>query len=148
MNMSWPKICVAAAIIVFVLGIIMIESPMADDFELSDTWILTEEFRGCGDNRTETITAEITQKGNSVTIVLKERDRTVIGKIYNNEILCAGIRKVTQAHGAIAERSQEIRDYRLKISEDGNTLTGKSKWFFKTSDFSCNGVSNLTYKRK
>ena len=146
--MSWSKISVAAAIIIFVLGIIFIESSVAEDFELSDTWILTEEFRGCGDNRTETFTAEITQKGDSVTIMLKERDSTVIGKIYNNEILCAGIRKVTQAQGAIAERTQDIRDYRLKISEDGNTLTGKSEWFFKTSDFSCDGVSNLTYKRK
>ena len=146
--MSWFKICVGAAIIVFVIGIAVIDSSIAEDSDLSGTWILTEAVTGCGDNRTETLTAEITQKGDSVTIIVNERDRTVIGKIYNNEILCAGIRKVMKAEGAIAERTQDIRNYRLKISEDGNTLTGKSEWFFKTSDFSCDGVSALTYKRK
>jgi hypothetical protein len=53
-----------------------------------------------------------------------------------------------QAEGSLAERTHDTRDYRLKISEDANTLTGISKWFFKTSNFSCDGVSNLTYKRK
>ena len=146
--MSWSKICVGAALIVFLIGITVIDISVAGDFDLSGTWMLTESTTGCGDNRTETFTADITQKGDSVTLIIKERESTVVGKIYNNEILCARIKKVTQAKGAIAERIHEVRDYRLKISEDGNTLTGKSEWFFKTSDFSCDGVSNLTYKRK
>jgi len=146
--MFWLKICAGAAIIIFVIGIAVIDNSMAGDLDLSGTWILTETVSGCGDNRTEAFIAEITQKGDSVTLIIKERDSTVIGKIYSNEILCSGTKKVMQAEGSLAERTHDIRDYRLKVSEDTNTLTGKSKWFFSSSNFSCDGVSDLSFKRK
>ena len=146
--MSWFKICAGAAILVFIVGIAVIDRSIAGDFDLSGTWILTETTTGCGDHRTETWTAEIMQKGDSVTLIIKERDSTVVGKIYNDEILCAGIKKVMQAKGSLPKRTNDIRDYRLKISEDANTLTGKSKWHYSTTHFSCDGVSDLTFKRK
>lgn len=146
--MHWSKICAGVGIIFLVIGIAVIDISIAGDFDLSGTWILTESTSGCGDHRTETLTADITQKGDSVTLIVKERDSTMVGKIYNNEIICAGIKKVMQAKGSLPERTHDIRDYRLKISEDANTLTGKSKWHYSTSYFSCDGVSDLTYKRE
>jgi len=113
--------------------------------DLSGTWILTEDRRGCGDQKI-TSTVEITQRDDAVTIVNSEGN-TTIGKMYNNVILFAGIEKLS-SEGAVA-RSMEIHDHTLKLSEDASTLTGKVKWILKSATTgNCDGITNLAYRRK
>jgi len=113
--------------------------------DLSGTWILTEDRRGCGDQKI-TSTVEITQRDDAVTIVNSEGN-TTIGKMYNNVILFAGIEKLS-SEGAVA-RSMEIHDHTLKLSEDASTLTGKVKWILKNATTgNCDGITNLAYRRK
>ena len=113
--------------------------------DLSGTWILTEDRKGCGDQKI-TSTVEITQKGDAVTIVNSEGNMT-IGRMYNNTILFAGIEKLS-SEGAVAS-SIEIHDHTLKLSEDESTLTGKVKWILKNATSgNCDGITNLAYKRK
>jgi hypothetical protein len=113
--------------------------------DLSGTWILTENRKGCGDQKI-TSTVEINQKGDSVTVVNSEGNMT-IGRIYGNTILFAGIEKVS-SEGAVAS-SIEIHDHTLRISEDATALTGKVKWILKNATSgNCDGITTLTYKRK
>jgi hypothetical protein len=113
--------------------------------DLSGTWILTEDRKGCGDQKI-TSTVEINQKGDSVTIVNSEGNMT-IGKIYSNTILFAGIEKVS-SEGAVAS-SIEIHDHTLKISDGAKTLTGKVKWILKNATSgNCDGITTLTYTRE
>ena len=114
-------------------------------FDLSGTWILTEDMRGCG-GTTNTSIVEIIQKGDTVTIVNSENNK-MLGKIYSDAILIAGITRLT-SEGGIAKQI-ENRDHTLKISEDANILTGKVEFTLKSAvSGNCDGITNLIYKRK
>jgi len=114
-------------------------------FDLSGTWILTENKSGCG-GQTSTSTVEIIQKGDTVTIVNSE-DNKMLGKRYNDTILIAGIKTLSSEGGMPI--STETHDHSLKISEDANTLTGKVKFTLQSaSTGNCDGITILAYKRK
>ena len=114
-------------------------------FDLSGTWILTEDMRGCG-GTTNTSIVEIMQKGDTVTIVNSENNK-MLGKIYSDAILIAGITRLT-SEGGVAKQI-ENRDHTLKISEDANILTGKVEFTLKSATSgNCDGITNLIYKRK
>ena len=114
-------------------------------FDLSGTWILTEDMRGCG-GTTNTSIVEIIQKGDTVTIVNSENNK-MLGKIYSDAILIAGITRLT-SEGGVAKQI-ENRDHTLKISEDANILTGKVEFTLKSATSgNCDGITNLIYKRK
>ena len=112
---------------------------------LSGTWILTEDKGGCG-GHTSTSTVEIIQKGDMVKIVISE-DNKMLGKIYSDSILIAGIKTLSSEGGMPI--STETHDHSLKISEDANTLTGKVKFTSESaSRGNCDGITILDYKRK
>ena len=114
-------------------------------FDLSGTWILAEDMRGCG-GTTNTSIVEIIQKGDTVTIVNSENNK-MLGKIYSDAILIAGITRLT-SEGGVAKQI-ENRDHTLKISEDANILTGKVEFTLKSATSgNCDGITNLIYKRK
>ena len=114
-------------------------------FDLSGTWILTEDKGGCG-GHTSTSTVEIIQKGDMVTIVISEDNKT-IGRIYSDSILLAAIRILSSEGGVPI--SIETHDHNLKISEDANILSGKAKFTLEgASSGNCAGITNLIYKRK
>jgi len=114
-------------------------------FDLSGTWILTEDKKGCG-GQTSTSNVEIIQEGDMVTIVSSEDNKT-LGKIYSDTIVIAGI-KTLSSEGGIPI-STETQDHSLKISEDANTLTGKVKFTSESaSRGNCDGITVLAYKRK
>ena len=117
----------------------------AKAFDLSGTWILTEDMRGCG-GTTSNSTVEIIQKGDTVTIVNSENNK-MLGKIYSDAILIAGITRLG-SEGGVAKHI-ETRDHTLKISEDANVLTGKVEFTLKSATSgNCDGITNLIYKRK
>ena len=121
------------------------EVSKAKALDLSGTWILTEDIRGCG-GTTTTSTVEIIQKGDTVTIVDSENNK-MLGRIYSDAILIAGITTLSSEAGVA--KHTEIRDHTLKISEDVNTLTGKVKFTLKSATSgNCDGITNLIYKRK
>jgi predicted NodU family carbamoyl transferase len=114
-------------------------------FDLSGTWILTEDMKGCG-GKTNTSTVEIIQKGDIVTIVNSEDNKT-LGKIYSDTIVIAGIKTLSSEGGVPI--STEAHDHHLKISADANTLTGKVKFTLESaSRGNCDGITILDYKRK
>lgn len=121
------------------------EVSKAKALDLSGTWILTEDMRGCG-GTTTTSTVEIIQKGDTVTIVDNENNK-MLGRIYSDAILIAGITTLSSEAGVA--KHTEIRDHTLKISEDVNILTGKVKFTLKSATSgNCDGITNLIYKRK
>jgi predicted NodU family carbamoyl transferase len=114
-------------------------------FDLSGTWILTEDMKGCGGQK-NTSTVEIIQKGDTVTIVNKE-DKKTLGKIYSDTVVIAGIKTLSSEGGVPI--TTETHDHHLKISEDANTLTGKVKFTLESaSRGNCDGITILEYKRK
>ena len=114
-------------------------------FDLSGTWILTEDKKGCGGQKS-TSTVEIIQKGDTVTIV-HSKDNKTIGKIYSDTIRIAGFRTLS-SEGKVPI-STETHDHSLKIGEDANTLKGKVKFTLQgASSGNCDGVTILDYKRK
>jgi hypothetical protein len=121
------------------------EVSKAKAFDLSGTWILTEDMRGCG-GTTTTSTVEIIHKGDTVTIVDSENNK-MLGKIYSHAILIAGITTLS-SEGGVAKQI-ETRDHTLKISEDANILTGKVQFTLNSaSSGNCDGITKLVYKRK
>ena len=114
-------------------------------FDLSGNWILTEDKKGCGGQKS-TSTVEIIQKGDTVTIVNSE-DKKTLGKIYSDTIVIAGF-KTLSSEGGIPI-SIETRSHNLNIGEDANTLTGKVKFTLESaSSGNCDGITILNYKRK
>jgi hypothetical protein len=121
------------------------EISKAKPLDLSGTWILTEDMRGCGGTTTNS-TVEIIQKGETVTIV-DSKNNKMLGKIYSDSILIAGISTLS-SEGGVAKHI-ETRDHSLKISEDANILTGEVKFTLKSaSSGNCDGITKLVYKRK
>jgi predicted NodU family carbamoyl transferase len=102
-------------------------------------------MKGCG-GKTNTSTVEIIQKGDIVTIVNSEDNKT-LGKIYSDTIVIAGIKTLSSEGGVPI--STEAHDHHLKISADANTLTGKVKFTLESaSRGNCDGITILDYKRK
>ena len=121
------------------------EVSKAKTFDLSGSWMLTEDKKGCGGTMS-TSTVEIIQEGDTVTIVNAE-DNKMLGKLYSDSILIAGITSLS-TEGGVASQI-EIWDHTLKISEDANSLTGKVKWTLKSATSgNCDGITDLVYKRK
>ncbi len=121
------------------------EVSKAKPLDLSGTWILTEDMKGCGGSTT-TSPVEIIQKGETVTIVDSENNK-MLGKVYSDAILIGGITTLS-SEGGVAKQT-EIRGHTLKISEDENILTGKVRFTLKSaSSGNCDGITNLVYKRK
>ncbi len=108
------------------------------DFNLSGAWALTEDTKAptCGGDKKVESTVEITQNGSSATFVNKDLDWTWTGKIDKNMVLNPGSKS-----GKLG-----ISPYKLKVSADANTLTGKVNWDWNNGD--CDGVTYSTYKRK
>jgi hypothetical protein len=114
-------------------------------FDLSGTWILTEDKQGCGGQKS-TSTVEIIQKSDTVTIVNSE-DKKMLGKIYSDTIVIGGFITLSSEGGVPI--STETHDHHLKIGEDANTLTGKVKFTLESaSSGNCDGITILHYKRK
>ena len=114
-------------------------------FDLSGTWIMTEDKKGCGGQKS-TSTVEIIQKSDMVTIVISE-DNKMLGKLYSDTIVIAGIKTLSSEGGMPI--STETHDHHLKISEDANTLKGKVKFTLESaSRGNCDGITVLDYKRK
>jgi hypothetical protein len=112
-------------------------------FDLSGTWIMTDETiaPNCGGNKTETSTIEITQKGDTITTVNKDReDLTDTANISGNLILFSEI--VPEFY----KGKVRISAGNVKISEDTNTMTGRFFWLWEEGR--CGGITNVTYKRK
>ena len=121
------------------------EVSKAKPLDLSGTWILTEDMRGCG-GTTTTSTVEIIQKGDTVTIV-DSKNNKMLGRIYSDAILIAGITRLSSESGV--PKHIENRDHTLKISEGANILTGKVEFTLKSATSgNCDGITNLIYKRK
>jgi hypothetical protein len=117
----------------------------AKTFDLSGTWILTEDKQGCGGQKS-TSTVEIIQKGDTVTIINSE-DKKTLGKVYSDTIVIAGIKTLSSEGGLPI--TTETHDHHLKISEDANALTGKVKFTLESaSRGNCDGITILDYKRK
>ena len=109
------------------------------DYDLSGTWMYTEKITApdCGGNKTNESTVEITQKGNSVKAVNKDiKGWKWAGKASNNTISIP-----TKVSGKV-----KISGYKLMVSGDANTLTSKIDWDYDNG--TCDGISNVTYKRK
>ena len=103
----------------FILSSVNCATMQDRSLDLSGTWILTEDKRGCG-GTTSTSIVEIIQKGDTVTIVISENNK-MLGKIYSDAILIAGITTLS-SEGGVAKQI-ETRDHTLKLSEDANILT-------------------------
>ena len=129
----------------FILSSVNCATMQDRSLDLSGTWILTEDKRGCG-GTTSTSIVEIIQKGDTVTIVISENNK-MLGKIYSDAILIAGITTLS-SEGGVAKQI-ETRDHTLKLSEDANILTGKVKFTLKSATSgNCDGITNLVYKKK
>jgi hypothetical protein len=116
--------------------------------DLTGTWLSTEEIVGCGTGRTENYTGELAQKGDTVTYVDSKRDMTLIGKIYNDIIMIDRYQRTTYGNSGV-NGTVEVHAYKVKISEDGETLTSEISWSWKgTQGNKCNGITYLTSKRK
>ena len=121
------------------------EVSKAKTFDLSGNWIFTEDKQGCG-GTTSTTTVEIIHKGDMVTIVDSEDNKT-LGKIYSDTIVIAGFKTLSSDSGVPI--STETHDHHLKISEDVNTLKGKANFTLESaSRGNCDGITILDYKRK
>jgi hypothetical protein len=111
---------------------------VAENFDLSGTWMLTEATKAptCGGNKTVKSTVEITQAGDSATLVNKDQDYEWTGNIDKNMVLNPGSKS-----GKV-----EVYPYKLKVHGDANTLTGKVNWDWDNG--TCDGYTDVTYKRK
>ncbi|MBW2177292.1 MAG: hypothetical protein JRH03_10150 [Deltaproteobacteria bacterium] len=106
------------------------------DFDLSGTWAMSEAIKGCGKNETDTSTVEITQDGGTVSVVNKAKeDWKWVGNVSGYTISVPA--KPTNV--------VSIDKYKLMVSEDANTFTGKIKWDWKKE---CFGTSTVTYQRQ
>lgn len=110
--------------------------------DISGNWILTEDVIApdCGGNKTETFPIEISQQGDSVTSVDKARDWTRTGKISGN------VMSIPESVPEFFKGKLKVSPYDLTVSEDANTMTGKTSWIWDNGV--CGGNTNLTYKRK
>jgi len=113
-------------------------APAVVNFDLSGDWEFIEDIKApnCGGDKINTYAVEITQEGDSVTVENIDAGYEWTAKIVGNTIPVAKSQsgKVT------------IYSYKLTVSADANTLTGKVPWDWDNG--TCDGYTNATYKRK
>ena len=115
--------------------------------DLTGTWIETEYWWGCGEsNKKEIHEYKITQQGDTINIVDTEDNSLFIGKIFNNTISFKGIKYESpdvDSPGQIV-----VGDFTFMIGQDGNTLTGISRWTWKGDKGDiCEGISDISSQR-
>ena len=115
--------------------------------DLSGTWIETEYWWGCGESHIkEEHTYKITQKGDTIHIVDTEDNSLFIGKLYQNTISFKGIKHASldaDSPGQIV-----VGDFTFMIGQDGNTLTGISRWTWEGDNGeTCEGISDISSVR-
>ncbi len=115
--------------------------------DLSGTWIETEHWWGCGEsNVKEEHTYKITQQGDTIQIVDTEDNSLYMGKVHNNTISFKGIKYASSD----VDRPGQIvvGDFTFMISQDGNTLNGKSRWTWNGDKGEiCEGISDISSRR-
>mgnify|MGYP003565493451 CR=1 FL=1 len=127
--------------------VIKTEKAVSVPFDLTGTWIETEYWSGCGESNKKRInTYKITQQGDTIHIVDAEKNVWYIGKIYKNSISFKGIQfpsSDVDSPGQIV-----VGDFTFMIGQDGNTLTGKSRWTWQgDSGDTCEGISDISSRR-
>jgi hypothetical protein len=105
------------------------------DFDLTGTWELAEATSGCGTNKKETSTVMITQQGDDVTAVNKDKDWEWTQKVSNGIIT---IPKSQMDKVALSE-------YQLMVLEGADALSGTVRWNW---DNQCDGKTKLSYTRQ
>ena len=115
--------------------------------DLSGTWIETEYWWGCGESHIKEVHKyKITQQGDTIQVVDIEDNSLLIGKIYQNTIAFKGIKQVStdgDSPGQVV-----VGDFTFVIGEDGNTLTGISRWTWEGDDGEiCEGISDISSRR-
>ena len=123
------------------------EKAVAAPIDLSGTWIETEYWWGCGESNVKEIhNYKITQQGDTIRIVDTENNSLYIGKISKNSIAFKGIKHVStdgDSPGQVV-----VGDFTFMINQDGNTLTGKSRWTWKGDrGDTCEGISDISSTR-
>ena len=115
--------------------------------DLSGTWIETEYWWGCGESHIkEEHTYKITQKGDAIHIVDTEDNSLFIGKLYQNSISFKGIKHASS--DADSPGRVVVGDFTFVIGEDGNTLTGISRWTWEGDNGeTCEGISDISSVR-
>jgi hypothetical protein len=76
-----------------------------------------------------------------------ETDRQYIGKINGNIISVKGIQYQSDADPSSPGQTT-VDDYTLMIGKDANTLTGKLTWLWSGRWGNCDGISNVSFRRK
>ena len=115
--------------------------------DLSGTWIETEYWWGCGESHIKEVHKyKITQQGDTIQVVDIEDNSLLIGKIYQNTIAFKGIKQVStdgDSPGQVV-----VGDFTFMIGEDGNTLTGISRWTWEGDNGeNCEGISDISARR-
>jgi len=115
-------------------------------FDLSGTWIVTDEWEGCNKSKTDKWTVEISQSDDMIKLLNIERNNSYSGMINNNIISVCEYEYPSRTG---TDATNTVHDYNLSISPNADTLTGQANWTWKNKKgFTCGGTTNLTYKRK
>ena len=127
--------------------VIETEKAVNAPIDLTGTWIETEYWWGCGEsNKKEIHTYKITQQGDMIQIVDTENNSLYTGRIYKNSISFKGIKYASSdgdSSGQIV-----VGDFTFMINQDGDTLTGKSRWTWKGDNGDiCEGISDISSRR-
>ena len=112
--------------------------------DLTGTWTCKGHW-SCLDspaNGTNMDTFKITQNGSSVSFHNINRDDKFNGSLAGNII---SVKPYSVESRFNPGASVKVSAYDLKISQDGNTLTGKSRW---DNPAGCKGETDLTFTRK
>ena len=115
--------------------------------DLTGNWIETEYWWGCGESNVKEIHKyKITQQGDTIQILDTEDNSLYTGKVYKNSIAFKGIKYASSdvdSPGQIV-----VGDFTFMIDQDGNTLTGKSRWTWKGDNGDiCEGISDISSRR-
>ena len=127
--------------------VIKTEMAVNAPIDLTGTWEETEYWWGCGEsNKKEIHVYSITQQGDTIHIVDTEDNSLFIGKVYQNSISFEGVKYASS--DADSPGQIVVGDFTFMISQDGNTLTGKSRWTWKgDSGDICEGISDISSRR-
>jgi len=123
------------------------EKAVNEPIDLSGTWIETEYWWGCGESHIKEVHKyKITQQGDTIQVVDIEDNSLLIGKIYQNSIAFKGIKQVStdgDSPGQVV-----VGDFTFMIGQDGNTLTGISRWTWEADNGeTCEGISDISSVR-
>lgn len=127
--------------------VIKTEKAVNAPVDLTGTWIETEYWWGCGEsNKKEIHTYKITQQGDTIHVVDTEDNSLSIGKMYGNSISFKGTKHLSSDEDGPGQII--VGDFTFMIGQDGNTLTGISRWTWKgDSGDICEGISDISARR-